>query len=189
MNQGWIGAWSPGIGDPTVGGWITVALYVCTAWACLRVLLYKRHKQVVLRDNEQLIWRLLMLAMVALGINKQLDLQTALTEFARVLATEQGWYGNRRQYQEAFIAAVIVMGLTALAAMAVLVWHAPAPTLLACAGAAGLIVFVAVRAASFHHVDAILGWRWGGLPLNWILEMGSLVLISWGALRRARIPS
>lgn len=189
MNQGWIGAWSPGIGDPSVGGWITVALYAATAWACFRVLQTERRGQVVMSGNEQWIWRLLMMAMVALGINKQLDLQSALTEMGRVLASEQGWYGNRRQYQEAFIAAMVVMGLTALAAMAVLVWRAPAPTLLACVGAAGLVVFVAVRAASFHHVDAMLGWKWGVLPLNWILEMGSLLLIGWGALRRARVPS
>jgi len=73
-----------------------------------------------------------------------------------------------------------------LAAMLVLARDLPAPTLWACAGAAGLIVFVAIRAVSFHHVDEILDWHLGGLPLNWILEMGSLVVIGWGAFKRAR---
>lgn len=187
MNEGWIGNWSPGIGDPTIGGWLTVALYALVAWLCHRVLRLEDRQLLLLGVNERLIWRVLMVGMIALGINKQLDLQSALTEFARVLAHEQGWYEQRRRYQEAFVAAVPVGGLTALVAMLLLVWHAPRPTLLACAGTAGLVVFVAIRAASFHHVDEMLGLHLVGLPLNWILEMGSLTVIAWGALGRARL--
>jgi hypothetical protein len=40
---------------------------------------------------------------VGLGINKQLDLQTALTEFGRVLADNQGWYDKRQVVQVWFI--------------------------------------------------------------------------------------
>ncbi len=187
MNQGWIGTWSPGIGDPTIGGWVTVALYAWVAWTCHRVLRSERRRQVVLSTNERLIWRVLTVGTLFLGINKQLDLQSALTELARILAMEQGWYGNRRQYQEAFIAAVPIVGLTTLAAMGVLVWHAPAPTLWACAGVVGLAIFVVIRATSFHHVDQILGWHLGGLPLNWVLEMGSLVVIGLSARQRTRV--
>ncbi len=187
MNQRWIGTWSPGIGDPTVGGWITVLLYVGTAWACYRVLSRDRQRKIVLSPDERLIWSLLMVVAILLGINKQLDLQSAMTELAKILAKDQGWYTHRRQYQEAFIAAVPIVGLTVLAATAVLVWKAPASTLWACAGATGLLVFIAIRATSFHHVDEMLGWRMGGLPLNWVLEMGSLVVIGWSARRRAAV--
>ena len=189
MNQGWIGTWSPGIGDPTIGGWVTVALYAWCAWACLRVLRRARRGRIFLNDNERVIWRLLMVGMIALGINKQLDLQSAMTELARILAFQQGWYENRRQYQEAFIAAVPVVGLTILAAISLLVWNAHAATRWACAGAAALVIFVAVRAVSFHHVDEMLGWRMGGVPLNWVLEMGSLLVIGWGAHTRASTPA
>lgn len=184
MTQGWIGTWSPGIGDPTLGGWVTVMLYVVAAWACHQVLQSDRRHQLVLSANERFIWRLLVAGMVALGVNKQLDLQSALTELARLYAHEQGWYGNRRQFQQAFIAAVPILGLTVLAALSVLIWHAPAQTLWTCAGAAGLVVFVAIRATSFHHVDEMLGWRFAGLRANWIVEMGSLVVITLGARKR-----
>lgn len=187
MDQGWIGSWSPGIGDPTIGGWVTVALYAGVAWSCLRILHLESKRQLMMSTNERLIWRLLMLGMIFLGINKQLDLQSALTEMARIMAIEQGWYSNRRQYQEAFIAAVPVAGLTALAAMLILVWDAPRPTLWACAGAAGLMVFIAIRATSFHHIDEILGWHLVGLPLNWVLEMGSLILLGASARKRRLI--
>lgn len=187
MNDGWIGAWSPGIGDPTLGGWITVALYAWTAWMCHRVLRRNHQQRLTASPNERIIWRLLFVGTIALGINKQLDLQSAMTEAARMLAVEQGWYDNRRQFQEAFIAAVPVVGLTMLMAMTYLVWQAPAPTLWTCAGATGLLMFVAIRASSFHHVDEMLGWRLAGMRLNWLLEMGSLLVMGWGARRRARL--
>lgn len=187
MNHRWLGTWSPGIGDPTLGGWITVLLYAGTAWACHRVLRDDRKRKIVLSSDERLIWGLLMAGAILLGINKQLDLQSAMTELAKILAKEQGWYTNRRQYQEAFIAAVPIVALTALAAAAVLVRKAPASTLWACAGATGLLMFVVIRAVSFHHVDEMLGWRLGGLPLNWVLEMGSLLVIGWSARRRAAV--
>jgi hypothetical protein len=186
MNQHWIGNWSPGIGDPTIGGWVTVALYVLAAWACFAVLRRETQQQIVMSVNERLIWRLLTVAMIALGINKQLDLQSAVTEWLRISAMQHGWYDNRRQYQEAFIAALPVMGLTSLSAIMMLVWSAPAPSLWACAGTAGLMMFVAIRAASFHHVDEMLGWHLAGFTLNWLLEMGSLVVIAWSAFARAR---
>jgi hypothetical protein len=184
MNQGWIGTWSPGIGDPTLGGWVTVALYALAAWACHQVLQSERRHRLLLSSNERVIWRLLVLGMIALGVNKQLDLQSALTELARLHAHEHGWYRNRRQFQQAFVVSVPILGVTALAALTVLVWNAPAQTLWSCTGAAGLLVFVAIRATSFHHVDEILGGHLAGLRVNWIIEMGSLVAISLGARRR-----
>lgn len=187
MSEGWIGNWTPGIGDPTLGGWLTVVLYGWVAWRSFHVLQRERRRRILLSFNEKIVWRLLVAGMIALGINKQLDIQSALTESARILALEQGWYDNRRQVQEAFIFAVPIVGLTALAAITVLVWKAPAATLWACAGAAGLLMFITIRAASFHHVDEMLGWRLAGLPLNWVLEMGSLLVIGWNAHRRARM--
>ena len=109
-----------------------------------------------------------------LGINKQLDLQSALTEIGRILADKQGWYADRRQIQMAFIAGMAMMGLTLFAATLHLTWGAPASTRWAMLGGIGLVVFVIIRAASFHHVDELLGYRFSGLRVNWLLEMGAL---------------
>src|SRR5450631_116329 len=43
-------------------------------------------------SSERYTWRAVSILFLALGINKQLDLQTALTELGRVLAYDQGWY-------------------------------------------------------------------------------------------------
>jgi hypothetical protein len=68
--------WSPGIGDPTFFGWLTVALYLVTAYACWRV---ARQLRSANRDDrsETAVWAAVAMMFVALGINKQLDLQTA----------------------------------------------------------------------------------------------------------------
>ncbi|MFP8833735.1 hypothetical protein ACLIJR_05640 [Hydrogenophaga sp. XSHU_21] len=129
---------------------------------------------------------MLVLALLLLGINKQLDLQSAVTELGRIAASEGGWYDRRHQIQEAFIAGLVLMGLTLFAVVLHLVWRAPRATHVALAGAAGLSMFVVIRAASFHHVDALLGQSLGGIRMNWLLEMGGLAVIIAASLKRNR---
>jgi hypothetical protein len=183
LNQGLIGNWSPGIGDPTIGGWLTVCLYVATAVAIWRLL---KHVDFTRKESERWVWRGLLLVLVALGINKQLDLQSALTELGRLTAQRQGWYDHRGQVQEAFIAGTAILGLTLLAALYFLAWGSHGATLAALAGGFALLVFVMVRAASFHHVDRLLNLDLAGLKYNWIIEMGSLAWILACVSRRRR---
>ena len=182
MKHGLIGNWSPGIGDPSIGGWLTVLLYAAAAWATFRLLI--TWKETNSGPHERWFWRALLTGLVFLGVNKQLDLQSALTEIGRILADKHGWYADRHQLQMAFIAGIALMGLTLFAATLQLTWGAPAPTRWAMLGGVGLVVFVVIRAASFHHVDAFLGYRLSGIPVNWLLEMGSLLLIIVSALQR-----
>ena len=79
------------------------------------------------------------------------------------------------------------MGLTLFAVTVQLTWGAPAPTIWALVGGTGLVIFVVIRAASFHHVDEALGYRFSGLRLNWLVEMGPLLLIIASAWRRRRV--
>ncbi len=184
MNPGLIGNWSPGIGDPSPGGWLTVLLYLVAAWAAWRVLRTWNGSDTRTRRNERWFWKVLVVGLIVLGINKQLDLQSALTELGRILADRQGWYADRRQVQMAFIAGVGVMGLTMFAAILHLTWGAPTATIWALLGSIGLVAFVIIRAASFHHVDAVLGTRLSGWRINWLLEMGGLLVIIGSAWRR-----
>ena len=56
--------------------------------------------------------------MAALGINKQLDLQSLLIQIARARAIDGGWYDNRRRYQMEFIVVVTLLGLIATTVLA-----------------------------------------------------------------------
>lgn len=183
VAQGMIGNWTPGIGDPTIGGWLTVFLYAATAaviWRLLRRTDFTHH------EPEQWVWRILLLGLIVLGINKQLDLQTALTELGRMAAQRQGWYENRMQIQQAFIAGTGILGLTFLAALVLLAWGSHAAALSAIAGGSVLLAFVMMRAASFHHVDGLLNDELAGLRYNWIIEMGGLAWILASAWWRRR---
>lgn len=190
LTPGLIGNWSPGIGDPTLAGWLTVLLYFAAAGSAWRLLRnWKgRGTATMAQHHERWFWRALLLALLLLGVNKQLDLQTAFTEMGRMLSDRQGWYENRRQVQAAFIAGVAIMGLTVLAMALHLTWHAPGATRWALAGGVCLSVFVVIRATSLHHVDAALAVQWAGLQVNWLLEIGGLLVIIAGAWRRRRTP-
>lgn len=184
MNPGLIGAWSPGIGDPSVSGWLGVFLY---AWAAIMIWwLLRRSATLRGQDTvrERRFWQLLLVALVLLGLNKQLDLQTALTELGRAVAHTQGWYAERHQVQQAFIAAGAMVGLIVLATACYLVSGARTSTHTAMLGGALLVFFVLARAASFHHVDKWLGHGMAGARFGRLLEFGGLLLIGMSAWRR-----
>src|SRR4051812_44846770 len=111
-DRGLIGDWSPGIGDPSVMGWVTVAVYFFTAYRCFRLAPGRDTKLV---PYESHVWWSFVVIVVALGINKQLDLQTALTEIGRILAREEGWYGERRIVQAAFLGSVAAISIVGIA--------------------------------------------------------------------------
>ena len=161
--------WTPGIGDPTPLGWATVIAYFVAA--LLAVLAARRPRP------DRRFWSAVALLLIALGINKQLDLQSLLTTVGRNLAHAQHWYDQRRTYQMLFIALFIALCLV----IVLLLWRrtrrASEPVRAAMIGVVVLLGFIAVRAASFDHFDTLLMDRIGGWRLNWLLELGGIALI------------
>ncbi len=177
------GIWRPGIGDPTVVGWATVVAYLAAACGCLRAAWRERRPGGSRRPSG--FWIALAAMMLALGINKQLDLQSLVTVIGRRVLEARGLYEHRRTYQLAFIFAVAI---TCASLLAALLWAARASLRrrgLALVGVIFVIGFVIIRAASFHHVDAFLGATLGGLTWNWILELGGIAIVAVGAYRVA----
>jgi hypothetical protein len=176
------GSWRPGIGDPTPLGWATAAAYVLGAVACARA----GRREGRAGTGGAATWLVLAALMAALGANKQLDLQTAFTVAGRRLAKAQGWYDQRRAYQAAFIAAVAGAGLLALGVLGWFTrrhWRRQGLALL---GVVLLVVFVVIRASSFHRVDQMLGARLGALRMNHVLELGGIACVGAGAFLAAR---
>lgn len=176
-------SWSPRIGDPTVMGWITVVGYFAATLASFVA------ARVRVRDRG--FWVFLTLVLLLLGVNKQLDLQSALTAIGRCVAQVQGWYDDRRQVQLLFILGLLVVSGLVMTFAAVRM----APHLkrvgVALFGFGMLVTFVAVRAVGFHHFDTLLGMRVLGARMNWILELGGITLIllnAMFAIRQGRDP-
>ena len=90
-----------------------------------------------------------------LEINKQLDLQSALTEVGRLIAFREGWYEQRRIIQISFV--VLIAFVCAIALIALFVWvrSAPTATTVAFFGTGLVLGFVLIRASSFHHVRSV----------------------------------
>jgi predicted secreted protein len=186
MAIGADGRWHASIGDPSIGGWITVAGYFGTALLAYRALRlhHTGEGRPTSPDRRTLVlfWFLVLCAMLLLGINKQLDLQSWFTQVGRDLAAAQGWYQERHSVQTTFIAALVLAGLIGMTAMALWLRRVFGRVAGAVLGLGFLVTFVAVRAASFHHIDRWLGY--GVVRLNWVLELGGIALVALSALRQ-----
>lgn len=184
--------WSPGIGDPTIGGWITVVLYLSASISCWITArqLSPAYAQLL---RERHAWLAIAVLFLLLGINKQLDLQSALTEIGRILAHSEGWYRERHFVQVAFIGFVALACVFAMIILLIWARHTPGPTWLALLGTVIVFGFVLSRASSFHHMDRFIGMRMLGVRWNWILEMGgiSLTLIAsvWRRRRETKLTA
>ncbi len=165
-------------------GWVTVLMYLLAALACWWL---ARDPRCVphLRAGELKIWLGIALLMLALGINKQLDLQSALTELGRVVASYQGWYEHRQGIQLVFLLALAAACLAAVGGLLLISRRLARGTLLAAVGTALVAGFVVIRAASFHHFDQFIGSHLVGLRWNWILELGGILLVQMGMLLRS----
>lgn len=177
------GRWRPTISDPTVYGWATVVGYLWAVFFCALCARWSgRLCPGVGRRRFAAFWAVLGLGLAFMAVNKQLDFQGLFGVWARQLAHEQGWYEQRRAYQRQFIVAMGFGGVVVVGVMLFVMRGLLRRTWPAILGLGLLLAFALIRAASFHHVDRLLGVRFGGVALNWLLEGSGILLIIAGAL-------
>ena len=181
------GRWQPGIGDPSAMGWVTVAAYGITALVCL--IYAVRSARAGLPRGHQMLWLAVAGLMLLLGINKQLDLQSLLTQIGRDTALAQGWYEQRGGMQRAFIVAMAAAGALGMAALFALTRRQRRRNWPALAGLCLLTVFLVIRAASFHHVDAMIHGRIAGVKLNWLMELGGIAMVCVAAIINIKLAA
>jgi hypothetical protein len=149
--------WSFGFNDPTLLGWIMTAAYFLAA--ALGFHLWQRAR----REGSPLLrfWQVLAIAVLFLGFNKQLDLQTLFLKSASRIAQASGWYGQKELVR---IASVAAAGAAVLAAG---IWlfarkraHLPRDPLL-WAAIALVLFFVFVRTSALDGI-----FRAIGIPLD-----------------------
>jgi hypothetical protein len=169
--------WTLGIGDPSIVGWFTVVAYFISA-----ILAYRAGQ----RADERRIWWSIAVLLIALGINKQLDLQSWFTQVGRDMARAEGWYDQRWIAQEMFIAAIAVIGIGGAGFLFWWTRRRAIDVRIAVAGLALLFAFVFMRAASFHHIDRLIGSTVLGFRFNWIFELGGIAIIAVSAVRSRR---
>lgn len=134
--------------------------------------------------GEAPCWLVLGGLLLCLGVNKQADLQTLLTLYGRDVLRLTGQYEARRTIQIFFIIAAIFVAFGSVMAFFWVVQRLSWCCRAAAAGLALQMAFLVIRAASFHHVDILLGLRLGDLKLNLLLESMGLFVILQAAMFR-----
>lgn len=173
--------WRPGIGDPTIIGWLTVAMYFIASgfsfWAAHR----SRYQPSATR-LDQVFWLSVGALCLALGANKQLDVQSLFTEIVREIAKRDGWYTERQKLQQAFIVAIILATGCLSLFVGFRLRKSSRFVQAAAVGASFVAAFVVIRAASFHHVDLLLGETFLLARWNWILELSGIFVVFGSAI-------
>lgn len=169
---------------PTSGGWAIVLFYLIAAASCWMTGRHLVSRSSVLHEYQK--WRAIAAMLVILALFKMVDVQNALPESGRHLATAEGWYRDRRVLQTALVAAAVLLCAAAAFVLFVRARYAPVPTWFGLIVATLLVGFVLVRAVSLHAVDRLLAHRALGLSLNSLLETSGIALVLFASEWRRR---
>lgn len=173
-----ISEWQDSIARPDLADWVTVTAYFITAVATVRAASVADPKR---QPGERLFWRNAALALILLALNELLDLQTLLTSISRAHGQANGWYEWRRTVQYGFVAALGGAILLAGIALLRLLKQMHAAVGLALAGFVCIGLFVLARAASFHHLDEVLGSGPAMFHVDSMQEMAGILVVAVAA--------
>ncbi len=140
-------------------------------------------KNGVAAGRDVTVWTVIAICMTILAINKQLDLQSLCTDIGRALSKTQGWYEQRRVVQKWFVVVFGISGSVLFLLVALVFRRCMRHYLLLWTGSALLGIFLVIRAASFHHFDALINCAPYGVRLNWVFELSGICLITAAACR------
>ncbi len=166
--------WRASLADASASDWITVAAYLIAAIIAVRAGASARQRS---EPRERVFWSLAAGLLIFLGVNELFDLQTVLTAVGKLWSLEQGWYEDRRRYQLEFVLLLAILAALAGLAALRLTRSTHRTVRWALLGLVFIGVFILVRAASFHHVDALLGM--GPSAFNWgsVQEMLGILIV------------
>jgi hypothetical protein len=149
--------------------WITVLVYWAVVSLCLVAVKFDTHK---------LPWKISMVAFAVLAINKQHNLTGLITKTVRGAAVHQHWYGRRTGFQVFILLGIgiaFVAIFVALQTYMIRLRWSPSQRAVS-AVAIYLTGFATARAVSLHAIDALLYQSVLGIKLNWVFELGGLVI-------------
>jgi hypothetical protein len=163
--------------DPTPVAWIIVGAYLVGAIVCFLAGRLSDQKR------DRIFWLGTGMFLALLGLNKQLDLQSLLTEAGRSIAQREGVYDARRLIQAVFILALAAGSILGVAMLTGWLRRSEASVKVAAFGVVLLFAFILMRAASFHHMDGWVTHRVAGMRSGWWLELAGIAVIGLSAMR------
>lgn len=178
-------SWAPGLHD-TDGLGIVLSVLYAAATVLVAAVAIRGAFPGPDGPRQRWLWGLSAGALLLLTVNKQMDLQSLITDTGRCMARLQGWYDERRTIQREAVIALIALGAVVLVALPLVFRRALRGSLLLVAGLVALTVFVMIRAISFHDADHWLGTELASVKLHRLIEMLAIGLVLAAAIRRLR---
>ena len=178
-------AWAPGFGDRDLYGYVMTVVHLVAAGLAVTVALYGPFLSRA-RRSERWLWGIGAAVLVALAINKQLDLQSMLVATARCVARGQGWYENRRVYQTEVILGLVIAAAIVVPALIYVLRKAVVGNFAFVLSMSALVAFVLLRAISFHHLDVVFGTNVLSFRLHRVIEVIALTVVILVAAVRLR---
>lgn len=104
------------------------------------------------------LWLAIAALLAGLALARGIHFSGWLDGLARQFLWAKGWYYDRRPYQRAIVAALLIGSFGAALALIVLRHRhgLPRSLTLGCVGAVGLVAYLLVRAVSYHNIDSLL---------------------------------
>jgi hypothetical protein len=174
-------------GHLTVVGWTNFVLYLIAALLSFRAAASVRSQQ---SSETGRVWLWLGVILAALGLNKQLDLQTILIELGRQIAGEEHLMAHRNELYVLFFLGFMLL---VFAFLATVMFRFSGEAVrfarqlpLAATGCILGGAYIVIRAASIDGVDLMLGFDFERIPFLWLLEAGGLLLIIVQAFREPK---
>ena len=184
-------------GHLTSLGWTMFAFYLIAALLSFRAAASVRSQSSTGSGRQSVVscqwssssgrvWLWLGVILAALGLNKQLDLQTRLIALGRQIAGAEHLLAHRAElYALSFLG--FMLAIIVLLALVMLRFSAEAVRFarrlpLAAAGCFLICAYIVIRAASIDNMDLMLGFDFERIPFLWLLETGGLLLIIVQAL-------
>ena len=177
------GFWRDKRGDPTVVGWAITLGYVLVAGLCLYCTgLFDSRRSVPISQMYTWFWWLMVAVLIALGINKQLDVQLLLADIGRSYTKYHGWYRQRMPVQIRVLALGACVGLMCLQVVGHRIRRSPKSLWCALWGVVFLGVNVLMHLVSVHSIEHFLASSVAGLSVGNGLEILAMCWIAVSAI-------
>jgi hypothetical protein len=168
--------WHLQFNDNTPGGWLATALYVLVIFLCWSAFASRKTAQPGHAGLSLRFWFAFSLAVTALGVNKQLDLQIPFFQIGQVIFIRSGTFGYWPSFEFVVGIITISVGTIIAAYLSLIARQACSRERLVILGALALLAFAVLRFASFNQ-----------LPIPFIehhrpslmVEIGTLTFLSF----------
>lgn len=165
-------------GHLTTLGWTMLALYLVAALLAFRTAAVFSSGNSVAMGRA---WICLGAFLTALGLNKQIDLQTLVIELGRYVTFREHLFAYRLELYVIFFLG-FMLAIMAFIAVVMLRFSTELRTFarqfpLAIGGCSLICAYIIIRATSIDNVDLMLRFNLAQIPFLWLLEAGGLLLI------------